>query len=86
MRRLMLKTRDGARNSLARAIRDFDTDPEADVKRFRALIHGFVVLLAYDRTASAEELIADAGGHPLAGLTYVLRPLAEKPKTDDDIC
>ena len=51
---LRLNTRDNARRSLARLIRDFHADPAADVDRFKALVHALNVLLAYDKTA--EEL------------------------------
>ena len=53
-RQLRLKDRQASRRSLARVIREFDADPKADVARFRALVHGFATLLAFDR--AAEEL------------------------------
>ena len=53
-RQLRLNTRANARGSLARVLRDFDADADADPVRFRAVLHGFNVLLAYDRLA--EEL------------------------------
>lgn len=39
--RLLLKDRESSRQSLARALREFARDPEADVQRFRAMLHGF---------------------------------------------
>ena len=50
-RQLRLRTRDAARQSLARIIRDFDRDPNADVARFKATVHAMSALLAYDRVA-----------------------------------
>ncbi len=56
-RQLRMNNRENARRSLARIIREFDADPDADVQRFRALVSGFSTLLAYDRLA--EELAID---------------------------
>ena len=56
-RQLRLRTRDAARQSLARIIRDFDRDPNADVARFKATVHAMSALLAYDRVA--DELALD---------------------------
>ena len=46
-----------AHRAAERWLRDFDADADADPVRFRAVLHGFNVLLAYDRLA--EELDID---------------------------
>ena len=56
--RLLLKDRESSRQSLARALREFARDPEADVQRFRAMLHGFNTLLSYDRVGLDEDIIA----------------------------
>ena len=53
VRKLRLRTRKNARSSVARLIRDFDADENADPGRFRALMRGFGVLLAYDNAIGA---------------------------------
>ena len=47
IQRFWLKSHNHARNSLARLLRDFHQDPEADVQKFRAEIYAFSVLLSY---------------------------------------
>ena len=54
LRQLRLVTREAARKSLARMIRNFDRDLTPDVQKFKAVVHAFSVLLQFDRVA--EEL------------------------------
>ena len=58
MRRLTLNTRDNARRSLARLIREFHADPDADPDRFKATVHALSVLLQFDRAAAELDLHA----------------------------
>ena len=56
-RQLRINTRQNARKSLTRIIREFDADPEANHVRFKAMLHGFNTLLAYDKVAEETELL-----------------------------
>ena len=91
-RQLRMNNRDNARRSLARLIREFDADPDADVQRFRALVSAFSALLAYDRLAEgtgcrrapADPRADTRAATMSAGLSRRLKRLEEKLHVHDD--
>ena len=55
-KQLRLNTGRNARQSLAAVLRDFHREPAADIKRFRAIVHAFSVLLQAHRDEQADHL------------------------------